>query len=410
MLEDAGYKTPTATASARCRRWQAAELHLLRALDGEDRAEISEFVTGWLDEIGIATTKKTADDGQLTTIIGKGDYDMFAWGWTPFVDPDLMLSHFTCDQVSSDPEDPSNYNDANYCDPQYDKLYQQQKVELDRDKREQIVHEMLTRFQQSGTYHAYTEPELQAYLKGRFEGFVRQPAKIGPVVYQQTRRPTPRWKSASASSGGDDGGGSGVIIVIIAVVVLGVAARCSSCLRRRRTVAERESARFIGGVGVAGDPALRRPLQLLPVPGRRDGSGRELPRLQPDLQTQRAKLTEEFGLDKSTGAQFVAYLKETATLNLGRSYIDQPVPVWEEIKDKAGPTIALVGVSAVLSGVFGMLGVAAAAKIDEGRLLDHGLHDGDLLLMPEFWLGMILLTVFAVALAGSRSAGSRTRP
>ena len=77
-------------------------------------------------------------------------------------------------------------------------------------------------------------------------------------------------------------------------------------------------------------------------------------------QTQRAKLTEEFGLDKSTGAQFVAYLEQTATLNLGRSYTTNQ-PVWEEIKDAAGPTIALVGISAVLSGVFGiMLGIAAA--------------------------------------------------
>ena len=96
--------------------------------DGETAPEISEFVTGWLDEIGIATTKKTADDGQLTTIIGKGDYDMFAWGWTPFVDPDPMLSRTSpATRSRATPEDPSNYyNDANYCDPQYDKLYQQQ--------------------------------------------------------------------------------------------------------------------------------------------------------------------------------------------------------------------------------------------------------------------------------------------
>ena len=83
-----------------------------------------------------------------------------------------MLSYFTCDQVSSDPEpDQHYYNDANYCDPEYDKLYQQQKVELDRDKREQIVHEMLTRFNKSGTYHVlYTEPELQAYKEGPLRG------------------------------------------------------------------------------------------------------------------------------------------------------------------------------------------------------------------------------------------------
>ena len=43
---------------------------------------------------------------------------------------------------------------------------------------------MLTRFQKSAVYNViYTEPEPQAYVKSRFEGFVRQPAKIGPVVY-----------------------------------------------------------------------------------------------------------------------------------------------------------------------------------------------------------------------------------
>ena len=111
----------------------------------------AEFITGWLKEIGIATTQKVYDDGQLTEVIGKGDYDMFVWGWTPFVDPDPMLSYFTCDQVSQDPEDPTNYyNDANLCDPGYDKLYKQQKVELDQAKRMEIVHEMLARFARTG--------------------------------------------------------------------------------------------------------------------------------------------------------------------------------------------------------------------------------------------------------------------
>ena len=142
------------------------------------------------EEIGIATTK-VADDTQLTTIIGKGDYDMFDWGWTPFVDPDPMLSYFTCDQVSSDPEDPTNYyNDANYCDPEYDKLYQQQKVELDRDKREQIVHEMLTP-RRSGTYVLYTEPELQAYRKGASRASCGSRRRSARSSTSRPRRHTP---------------------------------------------------------------------------------------------------------------------------------------------------------------------------------------------------------------------------
>ena len=104
--------------------------------DSVNAQPIAEFFTGWLKEIGIGTTRKVVDDSQLTEIIGKGDYDIFFWGWTPFVDPDTMLSYFTCDQVASDPENPTDYyNDANYCDPGYDKLYEQQKVELDDQKR-----------------------------------------------------------------------------------------------------------------------------------------------------------------------------------------------------------------------------------------------------------------------------------
>ena len=135
-------------------------------------APIAEFISGWLKEIGIATTQKTYDDGQLTELIGKGDYDFFVWGWTPYVDPDTMLSYFTCDQVASDPEDPTNYyNDANWCDPEYDKLYEQQKVELDPDKRMQQVHEMLTRFYESATYvPLYLQADLQAYRKDKFDG------------------------------------------------------------------------------------------------------------------------------------------------------------------------------------------------------------------------------------------------
>ena len=114
---------------------------------------VAEFVTGWLKDIGIATTQKTYSDSQLTEVIGKGDYDLFVWGWTPFVDPDPMMSYFTCDQVSQDPKNPTNYyNDANWCDKTYSAMYKQQNTELDPAKRRQIVQQMLTRFYESATY------------------------------------------------------------------------------------------------------------------------------------------------------------------------------------------------------------------------------------------------------------------
>jgi peptide/nickel transport system substrate-binding protein len=212
--------------------------------DSVNAQPIAEFFTGWLKEIGIGTTRKVVDDSQLTEIIGKGDYDIFFWGWTPFVDPDTMLSYFTCDQVASDPDNPTDYyNDANYCDPGYDKLYQQQKVELDDQKRLDIVHEMLERQAKWGVYFTlYTEPDTQAYVKDRFEGWVKQPAETGPVLYSNTSPTYAQLKPVSATSGGGDdggGGGSGAIIAIAVVAVLAVGLG-AFMLGRRRTADERE--------------------------------------------------------------------------------------------------------------------------------------------------------------------------
>ena len=113
---------------------------------------------------------------------------------------------------------------------------------------------------------------------------------------------------------------------------------------------------------------------------------------------QRETLTKQFGLDGSKGEQFVSYLKETATLNLGRSYTSNQ-PVWGEIKRKAGPTIALVGISAVLSAVFGtLLGIASAWR--RRTRSDYAITTFSIgtYSVPDFWLGMVLLTFFAVTL------------
>jgi peptide/nickel transport system substrate-binding protein len=182
-------------------------------------------------------------------VIGKGDYDMFHWGWTPFVDPDPMLSYFTCDQLSQDPDNPTNYyNDANWCDPEYDRLYQEQKVELDPDRRMELIHEMLTLFHDSATYNVvFLDPDLQAYRTDRFTGWLRQPAEIGPVLFSNT---SPTYANlelvsesepaAAEAGGGDDGGMSTGVLVALGVGVLAAAGVAVWALRRRRTADERE--------------------------------------------------------------------------------------------------------------------------------------------------------------------------
>ncbi|HVR80188.1 MAG TPA: ABC transporter permease [Acidimicrobiia bacterium] len=122
-------------------------------------------------------------------------------------------------------------------------------------------------------------------------------------------------------------------------------------------------------------------------------------------------LRSAFGLDQSLGAQFLYYLRETAQLNFGISYQSRQ-PVWDEIVAAIPATVALVGVSAILSAVIGTIGgVIAAWRRNTWK--DHTITSGTMVFysMPDFWLGMILLVGFAVVLGwfpvgGMVSAGS----
>ena len=189
ILDDAGYED-TDGNGVREMPGGGDELSFRWAVrtESEMAQPIYELVSGSLADIGIETEVESYNDTQLGPVIGRGEWDIFVWGWTPFVDPDPQLSYFLCDQVSTDPEDPLNYyNDANWCNEEYDALYEEQNQELDRERREEIVHEMLTLFYEEAAYVVLDyAPDLQAYRTDRFEGWVRQPAEIGPVIFSNT--------------------------------------------------------------------------------------------------------------------------------------------------------------------------------------------------------------------------------
>ena len=96
------------------------------------------------------------------------------------------------------------------------------------------------------------------------------------------------------------------------------------------------------------------------------------------------------------GGQFVDYLGDTVTFDFGISQRTRE-SVWDEMMDALPWTLLLVGVGTLAATLIGTwMGVAAATR--RGKKADSGLLGFSLFTYaaPEYWIGIILILVFAV--------------
>jgi peptide/nickel transport system substrate-binding protein len=218
LLDEAGWKDTNGDGT-RDKDGKELKLRYFDLTEG-DSAKNTDFITGWLKDVGIATEVTSMDQDAMTAVVGQNEFDLFTWDWIPFVDPDSQLSNYISSQVTTDPE-VVGYNDANWCNDEYDKLYEQQHIELDVTKRHEIVQKMLEIFYDEAPYAVlYKADNLQAFRSDRWENFVRQPAVTGPVLFTNT---SPAYvelvaKGGSSSSGTSAGVWAGLGVAAIAIV------------------------------------------------------------------------------------------------------------------------------------------------------------------------------------------------
>ena len=108
------------------------------------------------------------------------------------------------------------------------------------------------------------------------------------------------------------------------------------------------------------------------------------------------KVRASYGLDRPITGQFADYAGDTLTLDLGISQRTRR-SVWTEIKDALPWTLLLVGTGTLAATLIGAwLGVIAATR--RGKAADDGLLGFSLFTYasPEYWIGIILILVFAV--------------
>ena len=103
----------------------------------------------------------------------------------------------------------------------------------------------------------------------------------------------------------------------------------------------------------------------------------------------------KYNLDKPLITQFFTYIYRLVQGDLGESYYSSR-PVTELLAERMGASLLLSGTSAVLAFIIGtVLGLTAGKKEDsmQDKVLSAGTYVANA--MPSFWLGLMLIFVFA---------------
>lgn len=118
------------------------------------------------------------------------------------------------------------------------------------------------------------------------------------------------------------------------------------------------------------------------------------------------RVRDRMGLDEPLLVQYGRYVGNLVQGDLGISARTRQ-PVWQEISSRLPRTVQLATVATVFGSVLGVIAGAVGARF-RNRLPDHLISVGSVLgiSMPVYWLGLLLILLFAVNLGWFPAAGA----
>ena len=105
----------------------------------------------------------------------------------------------------------------------------------------------------------------------------------------------------------------------------------------------------------------------------------------------------QLGLDQPLTTQYWRWLTRAVHGDFGTSLINK-APVTEQLNSRLGPSLCLIIGATLLAAIVGItLGIRGARRGVTGRVVDAVSILG--LAVPDFWLGLVLVVLFAVQLS-----------
>jgi peptide/nickel transport system substrate-binding protein len=183
-LDAAGYVL-NASGQRLDKEGKPISLHLVMPDSEPSYPQDAQFIQDWFGQIGVKVQSDVIEENSLYEIMlppeadppGTAKYDMFIWSWYETVEPNVLLQVFLCNQIGTS-------SDSLWCNPEYDKLYDEQNLATDDQARKKLIDQMQDLFYEQAPYHIlYYDKELDAYRTDKFAGWQNQPIDGGYPLF-----------------------------------------------------------------------------------------------------------------------------------------------------------------------------------------------------------------------------------
>jgi len=222
LLEAAGYKDANGDGIREDKKGHPISLRLWALAGSTSTQAEGKLITSWFRQLGLKIDFQVVDNGAASDAmyawsgnVPAPDYDMILWFWDGYNDPGSTLQCFTTSQIGY-------WNEVYWSDAEYDKLCEQQGVELDAQKRADLIYRMQEAMYAENPQNVLTYFDyLQAVNVKKWTGWTPYYNAEGPVFYNSLPKSYINvGPKAGVVAAADGSGSTGLIVGIVAAAVV----------------------------------------------------------------------------------------------------------------------------------------------------------------------------------------------